>query len=84
MQSVQLSRRTLLKSGTAAAWALALGPVWIREALAAPARAGASPYGALLDPDTNSLMLPPGFSSRIIARGLMPVPGTGYSLPIFP
>ena len=74
----------MLKSGTAAAWALALGPVWVRQALAAPARAGASPYGALLDPDANSLMLPPGFSSRIIARSLLPVADTGYMLPIFP
>lgn len=34
--------------------------------------------GQLLDPDANGLRLPPGFSSRVIARGLEVVPGTGY------
>src|SRR5688500_16728315 len=79
-----LSRRQLLQSGTAAAGALVLAPPWLRAALAAPARAGNSPYGELQAPDANSLMLPPGFSSRMIARGLATVPGTNYLLPIFP
>jgi hypothetical protein len=79
-----LNRRDLLRSGALAAGALTLGPAFVRDALAAPARAGASPYGALLPPDVNGVMMPPGFHSRIIARGLLPMPGTGYSLPMFP
>ncbi len=79
-----LSRRQLLQSGTVAAGALAVGPGLIRAALAAPARAGRSPYGALGAADANALELPPGFSSRLIARGLEPVAGTGYTMPIFP
>lgn len=67
-----------------AAGALAVSPVFIREALAAPARAGASPYGALQAADANGVMLPPGFRSRIVARGLAPVENTNYVWPIFP
>lgn len=79
-----LSRRDLLRSGALAAGALTVGPAFIRDALAAPARAGASPYGALQAPDVNGVMLPPGFRSRIVARGLSPVENTGYVWPIFP
>ena len=78
----RISRRQLIVSGALAAGALAGSPRLLREALAAPARAGASPYGALGAPDANGLMLPPGFSSREIARGLSQV--TGYPWPIFP
>ena len=81
---MSLSRRELLRSGAIAAGALTVGPAFIREALAAPARAGASPYGALQAPDANGVMLPPGFRSRVVARGLQPVAGTGYVWPIFP
>ena len=81
---MDLSRRQLLQSGTAAAGALAFGPGLVRTALAAPARAGASPYGPLGPADANGLELPPGFSSRMIARGIDPVAGTGYTMPVFP
>jgi secreted PhoX family phosphatase len=77
-----ISRRQLIVSGALAAGALAGSPRLLREALAAPARAGASPYGPLGPPDANGLMLPPGFSSREVARGLSPV--AGYPWPIFP
>ena len=80
----ELSRRDLFRSGALAAGALTIGPAFIRDALAAPARAGASPYGALLAADANGVQLPPGFSSRIIARGLATVPGTGYGMGMFP
>ena len=63
---------------------MTVSPAFIREALAAPARAGASPYGALGAPDANGLMLPPGFRSRIVARSLAPVENTGYVWPVFP
>jgi uncharacterized protein len=78
----QVSRRQLIVSGALAAGALAGSPRLLREALAAPARAGASPYGAIGPPDANGLMLPPGFSSREIARGLSTV--AGYPWPVFP
>jgi hypothetical protein len=78
----RVSRRQLIVSGALAAGALAGSPRLLREALAAPARAGASPYGALGPPDANGLMLPPGFSSREIARGLSHL--AGYPVPVFP
>jgi uncharacterized protein len=77
----QISRRQLIVSGALAAGALAGSPRLLREALSAPARAGASPYGELRPPDANGLMLPPGFSSREVARGLSHV--AGYPWPIF-
>ena len=78
----RISRRQLIVSGALAAGALVGSPRLLREALAAPARAGVSPYGALGAPDANGLMLPPGFSSREIARGLSQV--AGYPWPVFP
>jgi uncharacterized protein len=79
----EMSRRQLIVSGALAAGALAGSPRLLREALAAPARAAAGPYGPLGPPDANGLMLPPGFSSREIARGLAAVPGTAYQWPVF-
>jgi hypothetical protein len=78
----RISRRQLIVSGALAAGALAGSPRLLREALAAPARAGASPYGPLGPPDANGLMLPPGFTSRELARGLSEV--AGYPWPVFP
>ena len=83
MDGTQLTRRRLLQSGAATAAALTFGPPWLRQALAAPATGGASPYGPLGAADANSLMLPPGFTSRLVARGLAPVSGSGYVWPIF-
>ena len=78
-----MRRREFIASGALAAGAL-LYPGGLRRALAAPARAGSSPYGPLGGPDANGLMLPQGFTSRRIARGLEPVPGTSYLFPVFP
>lgn len=77
------TRREFIQAGAATAAALTFGPLWLREALAAPATAGASPYGALGAADANGLALPPGFSSRMVAKGLNPVGGSGYVWPIF-
>jgi hypothetical protein len=68
----------------AGAAGIALGSSFWRQALRAGARAAASSYGALGAPDANGLRLPPGFSSRVIARANEPVPGTGYPWHIFP
>jgi hypothetical protein len=76
-----ISRRQLIVSGALAAGALAGSPRLLREALATPARAGTSPYGALGPADANGLMLPAGFTSREVARGLAQV--AGYPWPVF-
>lgn len=74
-----LRRRDLLRTGLLGTGALALGPSFWSEALAsAPATPGSGPYGPLLPPDENGLMLPEGFRSRIVARGHALVEGTTY------
>jgi hypothetical protein len=47
--------------------ALACSPAQYRTLLAGPVARGAGPYGALLGPDANGLLLPKGFRSRIVA-----------------
>jgi len=79
-----ISRRRFIATGALAAGSFALAPGFLRDALAAPAKAGAGPYGPLLAPNANALMLPSGFRSRLVARGLEFVPGTTYQLPVFP
>ena len=73
-----MRRRTLLKAGLASAGAYALGPAFWRQVYSAPAVPGPGPYGALLPPDANGVMLPPGFTSKILAEGMRQVPGTSY------
>jgi uncharacterized protein len=75
------TRRQLLGTGLAGAAAFALGPGFWKSALAAQRRLSASAYGALQAADANGLMLPPGFSSRLIARANEPV--AGYAWHIF-
>ena len=70
-----IRRREFIASGALAAGALAFSPAFLREALAAPARVGAGPYGPLVGPDQNGLMLPAGFKSREVARGFQEVAG---------
>ena len=80
-----LTRRRLLQSGLTTAAAVSFGPAFWRDAFAAPpSTLGPGPYGPLQAPDANGLMLPPRFSSRVIARSGQPVPGTGYVFPIYP
>ena len=71
------SRRGFLAGGLATGAAL-FTPGMLRAALAAPATAGAGPYGPLRDPDALGLMLPDGFTGRQIARGSKIVDGTTY------
>src|SRR5262245_55693374 len=42
------------------------------------------PYGPLLDPDENGIMLPAGFRSRVVGRAGAPVEGTDYVWHRFP
>ena len=69
------SRRTFLRGAVAAA---ALGPAFWRSVYADPAVPGPGPYGPLQPADANGLMLPAGFTSRVVARaGAAVLPG-GY------
>ncbi len=80
-----ISRRQLLGSGALAAGALAFGPSFWKGALAAEGlRVGPGPYGPLNPPDCNGLMLPDGFSSRVVARGKEVVENTTYPWHVFP
>ncbi|MDQ3992152.1 MAG: PhoX family protein [Actinomycetota bacterium] len=73
----RLRRRHFLATGIGGA-AVLFTPTWLREALARPRRRRGGPYGELLPPDANGLQLPPGFTSREIARGGTPVDGTAF------
>lgn len=82
-----VDRRSFLRSSLTAAGAVSLGPSFWRQLVSAPAHAsGASgPYGALsASPDANGLLLPPGFTSRVIAHSGQEVGNTGFVRPIFP
>lgn len=67
-----------MAGGLAAAGALLVSPAFLRDVLAAPTRAGNSPYGPLQAPNEVGLMLPQGFTGRQIARGGRPVDGATY------
>jgi secreted PhoX family phosphatase len=69
------SRRTFLRGAVAAA---TFGPAFWLAAYAAPAVPGPGPYGPLQPADANGLMLPAGFTSRIVARYGEPVLPGGY------
>ena len=81
-----LTRRRLLQTGLAATASVTFGPAFWRDALAAapPAQPGPGPYGPLQPPDANGIMLPRGFTSRVVARAGQPVPGTAYVFPAAP
>jgi uncharacterized protein len=76
-----MDRRSFLRGTLASGMGMTLGlgsDFWARV-FAAPAQPGASPYGPLSStPDANGLLLPEGFTSRIIARAFQPVPGTAF------
>jgi uncharacterized protein len=78
-----LDRRRFLGMGLAATGAVAtFGPGFWRRAYAAPAVPGDGPYGSIegREPDENGIILPEGFSSRVIARAGEVLPGAaGYA-----
>ena len=75
-----LDRRNFLRLSALSGTAAALGPAFWRNAYAAPAQPGPSPYGSLSgSADVNGVRLPAGFSSRIVARSGVQVANTGYS-----
>jgi secreted PhoX family phosphatase len=81
-----MNRRDFLRH---ASLTLALGLVtgssgWRRALAAIPGQTGPSPYGPLLPPDANGIMLPAGFRSRVVARASEPIGPAGYIWPRFP
>jgi uncharacterized protein len=81
---MDLRRREFLKAGLVTAGAVALGPAAWQRVFAAPATPGPGPYGPLLPPNKNGLMLPAGFTSRVVARSGLPVGTIPYVWPIWP
>ena len=79
----ELTRRRLIQSGLVAAASASFGPVFWRDAFAAPPTVAApGPYGPLLPPDANGLHAPVGVHARgSIARGDQVMPGRGYVFP---
>ncbi|GEC10205.1 hypothetical protein SSP24_78600 [Streptomyces spinoverrucosus] len=74
-----MERRSLLRAAVVGAGAAAFsGSLW-RQAAAYPALPGTSPYGSLRSADVNGIMLPAGFTSRVIARSTQTVPGTNHT-----
>ncbi|MFA9270564.1 MAG: alkaline phosphatase PhoX [Baekduiaceae bacterium] len=81
-----VSRRALLRAGLLAGGALALGPAFYRDALAAAGGAatpGPGPYGVPSVETPLGIRIPEGFSVREIAKGGRRVPGTTYTWHIF-
>lgn len=73
-----MDRRAFLCSSALAVGVTALGPSFWQQAYAAQSTPGGGPYGGLGPPDANGVMLPQGFTSRILATTGSPVPGTTY------
>jgi secreted PhoX family phosphatase len=75
-----VERRSFLRGAVIGTSAAAFGgTLWGGAALAAPAQPGVGPYGALGSADANSIRLPAGFTSRVIARSGQQVSGTSYA-----
>jgi secreted PhoX family phosphatase len=72
-----MDRRTFIRAAALGTGSLALGPQFWKAAYAAPAQPG-TVYGPLLGPDANGLLLPAGFTSRVLANSGQPVGTTGY------
>lgn len=79
-----MNRRRFLRRASGMGAALGLGSAFWQRAFSQTAQPGPSPYGPLRGPDANGLMLPEGFTSRIVAKSFEVVPGTGYQWHIFP
>jgi hypothetical protein len=79
-----MNRRAFIRAGAGGAAALAFSPSFLERAFAQVV-AGPGPYGALGAFDANGIALPPGFTSREIARAQTPVAGSAvpYNWHIF-
>jgi hypothetical protein len=79
-----MDRRDFLRYSLAVTGAAVGSSLWSQAFAAFPAQTGPGPYGPLLPPDMNGIMLPAGFTSREIARAGQLVPNTGYTWHVFP
>jgi len=79
-----MDRRHFLRAGLVSAGGAVALPTVATVASAQPA--GTSPYGSIegLEPDANGVILPEGFTSRIVGRAGEPVEGTDYEWHVFP
>jgi secreted PhoX family phosphatase len=75
-----MDRRQFLRSAAAGSLSLAFGPAFWRNAYSAPASVGPGPYGSIANraPDANGIILPEGFSSRVIATSGVALGASGY------
>ncbi len=64
--------------------AIPASSIWRAALAGVPAQTGPGPYGPLLPPDANGIMLPAGFTSRVVARAGETVGSTSYVWPVFP
>ncbi len=75
-----MERRSFLRGAVIGTSAAALGgTLWRGAAIADPAQPGPGPYGALGPADANGILLPSGFTSRVIARSGQQVASTSYT-----
>ncbi|MFD7441875.1 alkaline phosphatase PhoX [Streptomyces sp. NPDC059909] len=75
-----MERRSFLRGAVIGGTAAAFGGTLMQgAAYAAPAQPGPSPYGPLGAADANGIMLPSGFTSRVIARSGQTVSGSSYT-----
>ncbi|MDA1360437.1 DUF839 domain-containing protein [Glycomyces luteolus] len=75
-----MQRRNVLRAAVVGTGSVAFGFTMTRPSFAAyPAQTGPSPYGSLRSADANGVMLPQGFTSRIVARSSQTVSGTSYT-----
>ncbi|MFF7181375.1 alkaline phosphatase PhoX [Streptomyces sp. NPDC008121] len=75
-----MERRSFLRGAVIGTSAAAFGGTLMRgAAYAAPAQPGAGPYGPLGTADANGILLPSGFTSRVIARSGQQVGSTSYT-----
>ena len=82
-----MTRRDALRAGAGAAGGLALaGGLLGRaiDAMGAPAVIGEGPYGPIGSPDANGLRLPPGFTSRVVARSGAEIGPRPYKFHLLP
>ncbi|HYN33390.1 MAG TPA: alkaline phosphatase PhoX, partial [Ilumatobacteraceae bacterium] len=77
--SVPVNRRRFLGVLAASTGAIAAGRILMSSDFAfANVSSGSGPYGSLLAADANGILLPPGFTSRVVARSGQTVANSSY------
>jgi hypothetical protein len=73
-----MDRRSMLRATVFGVGTMALPFTAWSAAYAAPAQNAPGPYGPLQPANAHGILLPAGFTSRIVARSSQAVPGTSY------